>query len=456
MITRERAGRLMLPLSWMQIRDLSHGRVPGQLVIQLTDRCNGRCPQCGMRATEGFIRSSLSVDVVKRIIDAAVARGITVLSFTGGEPLLLIDDLATLIEYAAKAGIEYVRTGSNGYLFAGPWDSRFESRVARVADTLAGVSLRNFWISIDSTDAMVDEEMRGFPGVIEGIRKALPFFHQRGLYPTANLGINRDMGGRSHLDLSLTSSQTNGSSREEFYHHYRTAFERFYELVIDMGFTLVNSCYPMTMSVTEAQRDLGPVYAAESSDRVVSFSRDEKAVLYQALLDTIPQYRSRIRIFSPRSALYTLVGQKRQSPHTSYPCRGGTEFFFIDAAAGDTYPCGYRGNENLGKFWQLSGPPPNPDVNCTRCDWECFRDPSIVLGPVLMAATHPMKLARMIFRDRPFFKLWREDTLYYRACDFFDGRKAPDYSKLGRFINRCSEMPSPCSCDGLAYPAPVI
>jgi MoaA/NifB/PqqE/SkfB family radical SAM enzyme len=392
-----------------------------------------------MRAVEPFRRSSLPVDVVKRIIDAAVARGITVLSFTGGEPLLLMDDLAALIQYATEAGIEYVRTGTNGYLFADPKSPRFEARVARIADTLAGAGLRNFWISIDSADASVHEEIRGFPGVIEGIRKALPLFHERGLYPTANLGINRDAGGRAPTDLHLSPDQGSRSSREEFTNHFRRAFERFYEFVIDLGFTLVSSCYPMSLGEKATHGNLGSVYAVESSDRLVSFSTEEKAMLYEALLDTIPRYRSRIRIFSPRSALYTLINEKRQSEHISYRCRGGSQFFFIDATAGDTYPCGYRGNENLGKLWQFMDSTLKADAPCTRCDWECFRDPSIILGPFVMAATHPLVLAKTVLRDRLFFKLWREDIRYYRACDFFDGRKAPDYSNLNRFAEGCSD-----------------
>ena len=38
---------------------LLRGRVPGQLVIQYTDACNARCPQCGMRTTERYLRSKL-------------------------------------------------------------------------------------------------------------------------------------------------------------------------------------------------------------------------------------------------------------------------------------------------------------------------------------------------------------------------------------------------------------
>ena len=75
------------------LTNLWRKKVPGQLVIQLTDRCNALCPQCGMRVSETFPRSKLSMDDVKRILDAAAARGVRVVSFTGGEPFLFIKEL---------------------------------------------------------------------------------------------------------------------------------------------------------------------------------------------------------------------------------------------------------------------------------------------------------------------------------------------------------------------------
>lgn len=33
---------------------LAKDRVPGQLFIQITNQCNARCPQCGMRKTAGI------------------------------------------------------------------------------------------------------------------------------------------------------------------------------------------------------------------------------------------------------------------------------------------------------------------------------------------------------------------------------------------------------------------
>jgi len=38
----------------------------------------------------------------------------------------------------------------------------------------------------------------------------------------------------------------------------------------------------------------------------------------------------------------------------AYPCRGGINFFFIDAKTGSTYPCGYRDKTDMGSFEELN------------------------------------------------------------------------------------------------------
>ena len=56
-------------------RSILSNRIPGQVVVQITDRCNARCPQCGMRVTESFARSTLQTDTIKRMIDAGMPGG---------------------------------------------------------------------------------------------------------------------------------------------------------------------------------------------------------------------------------------------------------------------------------------------------------------------------------------------------------------------------------------------
>ena len=412
--------------------DLRCNRIPGQLVIQLTDRCNAFCPQCGMRVTEKFKRSTLSTDNVKRIIDAAAQKGVKVVSFTGGEPFLLLDRLVMFIKYAGEAGIDYIRTGTNGFIFTNPRSAHFESRVTKVAETLAGTPLRNFWISIDSAVPSVHEKMRGLPDVIAGIAKALPIFHEHGIYPSANLGINRNVGGDMTKDLRVNASLEDEKNIGSFYLAFKKAFRKFYSFVIELGFTIVNSCYPMSIDHEEKDGSgLSPVYEANSNSSIVKFSAVEKALLFRAILKVIMEFRPQIRIFSPRTSLYTLYKQYAYDTNAGYPCKGGIDFFFIDSKDGNTYPCGYRGNENFGKYWDMDLNNRDRIINnCRLCDWECFRDPSELFGPVLHAFHRPADFMKKFFRDTKYFKLWFDDLRYYRACDFFNGRLPPDFKRM--------------------------
>lgn len=404
------------------------GRLPGQLIIQMTDACNARCPQCGMRVTENFKRSRLPLSAIRRILDAAASKGIQAVSFTGGEPLLYLEDLVEMMRHAGQAGIPYIRTGTNGFVFMGSDKKGFRARVERIAHALAETPVRNFWISIDSAVPAVHEAMRGLPGVIEGIRQALPIFHACGIYPSANLGINRNLTGRD-------AAVNRPAEPEAFLHHYRAGFDRFYRFVRDLGFTMVNCCYPMSISDDGATDGLSPVYAATATDDVVHFSPVEKKLLFQALLETIPDHRSCIRIFTPRTSLLALIRQMSNGPkNASHACRGGIDFFFIDAKTGHVYPCGYRGGEDMGEFEDLD---PRlgalPEAHCRQCDWECFRDPSELLGPVLDLRSRPIETVRRLSADRTYTRLWLEDLRYYHVCGFFDGRKAPDWERLNAY-----------------------
>lgn len=407
------------------IHHLLSRRIPGQLVIQLTDRCNALCPQCGMRRTEDFSRSTLGIDDVKRIIDAAALRGVKSLSFTGGEPFLYLDQIIELTNHAAAAGIPFVRTGTNGFLFMN-WDKPdFERRISGIAERLARTKLYTFWISLDSAIPKVHEAMRGLPGVVKGIERALPIFRDHGIYPSANLGINRNIGG--WFDSSITAPDL-------LYAYFWKSFRDFYRVADIMGFTIANACYPMSLNTSPHAATGTSVYRATSADAVVSFSPEEKKAVFTALFDVIPEFRSRIRIFTPRSSLLTLIRQQDGKGCEPYACRGGKEFFFIEAGTGDTFPCGYRGTENLGKFWDPDFPARNGNAPCTKCDWECFRDPSELMGPFQDLVTRPGRLVSKIVKDQEWLGLWLEDLRYYRGCNFFNGRVPADAAKLGKFF----------------------
>ncbi|MBE0582188.1 MAG: radical SAM protein, partial [Desulfofustis sp.] len=182
------------------------GRLPGQLVLHYTNHCNGDCPQCGMRRSQAIERFKLGQDQVKRLIDTAAECGVQALSFTGGEPLLFLDDLVELIDYAGNAGIPFIRTGTNGFLFRDAQSPDFSRRIGRIAGKLAATKLYTFWISLDSADTDKHESIQGLKGVVKGIEKALPIFHEHGIYPAVNLGINRSTGGKTSERIFLANT----------------------------------------------------------------------------------------------------------------------------------------------------------------------------------------------------------------------------------------------------------
>jgi MoaA/NifB/PqqE/SkfB family radical SAM enzyme len=391
-----------------------------------------------MRTTESFTRSTLATDQIKKLIDAAAKRGFQAISFTGGEPLLDLPRLVDLIRYAGHAGIPYIRTGTNGFMLRNPDKSDFYDRVSRMVDMLADTPLRNFWISLDSGVDAVHEEMRGFPGVVAGIAKALPLFHRAGIYPAVNLGINRNVGGASTSHLQRKDAASNDSYLEAFYHRYRCAFERFYQKSLELGFTMANTCYPMSIDTPECNQGLSAVYAASTVADIVRFAPDEKRMLFKALIATITRFRSKLRIFSPLSSLEAFVRQYTTDTveKDSFGCRGGIDFFFVNAADGHVYPCGYRGNEDFGRLEDLNlrklTPPTESDA-CRQCDWECFRDPSELFGPLLEIFSKPLSLAHQMIMKPGTIRPWAMDFRYYRACGFFHGRQPPDYEGLSRF-----------------------
>jgi MoaA/NifB/PqqE/SkfB family radical SAM enzyme len=436
--TGRRVRRDETIFSARRLLEIAGGRVPGQVVIQLTDSCNARCPQCEMRVDNGYARASLQEAEIRKVLEAAAEHHVAAVSFTGGEPFLQLEELLRLMRYATDLGIPFVRTGTNAYFLRHADRPGWEEKVESFAAALAATGVRNFWISIDSADPQVHESMRGLPGVTEGIARALPILKRHGIWATANLGVNRATGGQ-RLALPLNPSP---EQQARFHRQCRDAFRSFYRHVLDLGFTIVNFCYPMSIE-SEPASGLQAIYRASSADDVVRFRRDEKAILFSAMGDAVADFRHRIRIFSPRSMLHALAEHYAGGGGApQFGCRGGLDFFFVSAADGDTYPCGFRSDENLGRYWDLDRRAPATGEPCSRCDWECFRDPSNLLGPFLELPRRPIALLRQQRRAPDWSRLWWEDLRYQRAADYCDGRRPPDLERLRRFVPRLGAEPS--------------
>lgn len=416
------------------LRPFLLGRLPGQLIIQYSNHCNANCPQCGMRRSDNIPRHTLQKDNVKKMIDSAAEKGFKALSFTGGEPLMFFEDIIELIDHAGNAGIPFIRTGTNGFVFKDSDSADYTGKITRLVEKLAATNIYTFWISLDSAIAEDHEEMRGLKGVVKGIEKALPIFHEHGIYPAVNLGINRATGGKAN-QVFLKNQDITSQQAGEFLKSFQTSFRRFYQFVSDLGFTTVNACYPMSDESNEDKQGaptLNSLYGAMSSDNIISFTPAEKTLIFKALFQTIPKFRGKLRIFSPRCSLYSLVKKFAEQQQPLFPCRGGSDFFFVDCEKGLAYPCGYRNDEKLAELPDLHQR--HNDVgNCDLCEWECFRDPSDLMGPFAEVFSRPHKLFKNLFKDPKFFSILLQDLRYYKACDYFSGRVAPRFGALRKF-----------------------
>ena len=126
---------------------------PFQVVWDVTYACNLKCKHC--YATAGRLwHDELSTEEAKRAIDIFHRAGVTVLAFSGGEPLVR-PDIFELTRYAAGRGI-YVAMATNGTLI-----TRERAREMK----RAGVQFTQ--ISLDGASAETHDTFRGIHGAFE-------------------------------------------------------------------------------------------------------------------------------------------------------------------------------------------------------------------------------------------------------------------------------------------------
>jgi hypothetical protein len=108
------------------------------------------------------------------------------------------------------------------------------------------------------------------------------------------------------------------------------------------------------------------------------------------------------------------------------PCLGGICYFYMDSRDGHIYPCGYRGEEDLGASVAGLGTRSGAQQPfCKKCHWECFMDPSQLFGILRHVIRRPLKALAGKAADPQLLRLWLGDLKYYLDCDLFDGRKPP-------------------------------
>ena len=147
------------------------GRPLRDLRISVMDRCNFRCPYCmpenQYHRDFQFLHADerLSFEEITRLARLFVARGVTKLRLTGGEPLLRPGLVDLVGELSLIEGVEDLALTTNGIL------------LAQHAAALKGAGLDRVTVSLDALDEPTFRRMSGGRGtpdrVLEGIDAAI-------------------------------------------------------------------------------------------------------------------------------------------------------------------------------------------------------------------------------------------------------------------------------------------
>ena len=158
--------------------------VPIKLTWEVSMLCNSRCKFCqrwSVRDTSKDLTTEEGEQLLRQIKEV----GVSVISFSGGEPLLR-DDIYHLIRYAKKLGL-ITSLISNGLLI----DS--EERASRLCST----GLDRICLSLDGPTPEVHDSMRGVKGGFEKVINA-----------THLLKRNRS-NGKPEININTTLSKEN-------------------------------------------------------------------------------------------------------------------------------------------------------------------------------------------------------------------------------------------------------
>lgn len=207
------------------------------LRLSVTDRCDLRCAYCMPERQEFLPRKDvLSLEELHRLALGFIARGVTKLRLTGGEPLVR-RDMIELVEALGRKlgdGLEELTLTTNG------------TRLTEFADRIAAAGVRRINVSLDTLDRAGFARLArrdSLPQVLDGIAAARAAGLQVKLNTVALKGINEaelpDLIAWAHgqgMDLTLIEVMPLGEVEADRFDHYlpltrvRAALERRFTL----------------------------------------------------------------------------------------------------------------------------------------------------------------------------------------------------------------------------------
>ena len=191
------------------------------LRLSVTDRCDLRCSYC-MPERQVFLprKEVLSLEELHKLSLGFIARGITKLRLTGGEPLVRRDMIELVRALGRKVGdgLEELTMTTNA------------TRLAQFADDLREAGLRRVNVSLDTLDREAFAQLSrrdSLPQVLEGIAAAKEAGLKIKINTVALKGINEehlpDLIAWAHgegFDITLIEVMPLGEVEEDRFDHY--------------------------------------------------------------------------------------------------------------------------------------------------------------------------------------------------------------------------------------------
>jgi cyclic pyranopterin phosphate synthase len=191
------------------------------LRLSVTDRCDLRCAYC-MPERQTFLPRSevLSLEELYQLALGFIARGVTKIRLTGGEPLVR-RDMIQLVQALGRqlgSGLEELMLTTNG------------TRLAEFADDLAAAGIKRINVSLDTLDRAKFAALArrdSLPQVLEGLAAARAAGLAVKLNTVALKGINQDelpeLIAWAHgqgFDLTLIEVMPLGEVETDRFDHY--------------------------------------------------------------------------------------------------------------------------------------------------------------------------------------------------------------------------------------------
>ncbi len=210
------------------------GRRVSYLRLSVTDRCDLRCTYCMPERMQFLPKTDiLSFEELVRLVDGFIARGITKLRITGGEPLVR-RDVMQLLEHLSRrlgaTGLKEISLTTNG------------TRLEHYAEDLKRLGIERINVSLDTLSPEMFHRVTRkdqFETVMRGIAKARDVGLKIKINTVALRNINEDeipelieWAHRQAFDVSLIETMPLGegvAAREDHYLSLRTVRERLAE-----------------------------------------------------------------------------------------------------------------------------------------------------------------------------------------------------------------------------------